>query len=156
MGWSTMPSWSRSVFNSLCPSEAIWQHRSGSTLVHVMACCREEPSYDVKQCWFIITSVYWYSVGNFSRHTLVTLQWRHNGHDSVSNHRWIPHTKGQYCRKCFHLMSHHVYSSMSSPHQAFNYMDVEVIAWISNHITYGWSLLCGKPANLEISCTEHR
>ena len=69
----------------------------------------------------------------------ITLQWRHNGRDSVSNHqphdcllnhlfrrrskitfklcvtghlcgeftgdRWIPRTNGQFCGKCFHLMT---------------------------------------------------
>ena len=46
--------------NSLCPSDAIWWHRSGSTLPQVMASC-----------------------------LMASLQWRHNGHVSVSNHQ--PH-----------------------------------------------------------------
>ena len=30
---------------SLWPSDAIWQHRSGSTLAKVMACCLAAPSH---------------------------------------------------------------------------------------------------------------
>ena len=32
-------------FNSLWPSDAIWHHRSKSTLVQVMACCLTAPSH---------------------------------------------------------------------------------------------------------------
>ena len=32
-------------FNSLRPSNAIWRHRSGSTLAQVMACCLTAPSH---------------------------------------------------------------------------------------------------------------
>ena len=54
----------------------------------------------------------------------ISLQWRHNGRDGVSNHqpqhcllnrlafvwefssdRWIPRTNGQWRGKCFHLMT---------------------------------------------------
>ena len=31
--------------NSLGPSDAIWRHRSGSTLTHVLACCLTAPSH---------------------------------------------------------------------------------------------------------------
>ena len=34
-----------SLINSLWPSDAIWQHRFGSTLIQVMACCRMVPSH---------------------------------------------------------------------------------------------------------------
>ena len=37
--------WSCWQFNSLGPSDAIWRQRSGSTLVHVMACCLTAPSH---------------------------------------------------------------------------------------------------------------
>ena len=36
--------------NSLWPSEAIWQNRSGSTLDQVMACCLMAPSHYLNQC----------------------------------------------------------------------------------------------------------
>ena len=42
------------VINSLCPSDAIWGHRSGSTLAQVMACCLMAPSHYLDQCWIII------------------------------------------------------------------------------------------------------
>ena len=40
-------------FNSLRPSDAIWRHRSGSTLAQVMACCLTAPSHYLNQCWLI-------------------------------------------------------------------------------------------------------
>ena len=39
------------TFNSLRPSDAIWRHRSGSTLAQVMACCLTAPSHYLNQCW---------------------------------------------------------------------------------------------------------
>ena len=39
--------------NSMCPSDAIWRHRSGSTLAQVMACCLTAPSHYLNQCWLI-------------------------------------------------------------------------------------------------------
>ena len=39
------------------PSEAIWQHKSGSTLAQVMACCLMAPSHYLNQCWFLISGV---------------------------------------------------------------------------------------------------
>ena len=43
--------------NSLWPSDAIWRHRSGSTLAQVMACCLKAPSHYLNQCWLIISMV---------------------------------------------------------------------------------------------------
>ena len=41
------------LFNSSKPSDAIWRHRSGSTLGQVMACCLTAPSHYLNQCWEI-------------------------------------------------------------------------------------------------------
>ena len=49
------------VVNSFRPSDAIWRHRSGSTLAQVMACCLMAPSHYLNQCWVIISKVYWHS-----------------------------------------------------------------------------------------------
>ena len=49
------------LFNSLRPSDAIWRHRSRTTLAQVMACCLTAPSHYLNQCWLIATKVYWYS-----------------------------------------------------------------------------------------------
>ena len=46
--------------NSLWSSDAIWRHRSGTTLVHVMACCLTAPSHYMNQCWRIIRKVLWH------------------------------------------------------------------------------------------------
>ena len=48
-------------FNSLWPSDAIWQQGSWSTLAQVMACCLMAPSHYLNQCWFIIIGVLWHS-----------------------------------------------------------------------------------------------
>ena len=54
--------------NSLWPSDTIWRHRSGSTLVQVMACCLTAPSHYLNQCWLIISKVQRYSAEkNFTR-----------------------------------------------------------------------------------------
>ena len=53
--------------NSLRPSDAIWQQRTGSTLAQVMACCLTAPSHYLNQCWLIISKVMWLSCeGNFT------------------------------------------------------------------------------------------
>ena len=46
--------------NSLRPSDAIWWHRSGSTLAQVMAWCLTAPSHHLNQCWLIISVVQWH------------------------------------------------------------------------------------------------
>ena len=45
--------------NWLWPSDAIWQHRSGSTLAQVMAWCLTAPNHYLNQCWLIISRVLW-------------------------------------------------------------------------------------------------
>ena len=52
--------------NSLWPSDAIWQHRSGSTIAQVMACCLTGSSHYPNQCWLIISKDLW---GNLTRDT---------------------------------------------------------------------------------------
>ena len=49
------------TLNSLWPSDAIWWHRSGSTLAQVMACCLTAPSHYLNQCWLIMNGVLWHS-----------------------------------------------------------------------------------------------
>ena len=49
---------------SLWPSVAIWWHRSGSTLVQVMAWCRQAPSHYLIRCWLFIIEALWHSVEN--------------------------------------------------------------------------------------------
>ena len=64
------PCWISSFINLLRPSDAIWCHRSGSTVAQVMAYCLIVPSCYLNQCWPIISEVQWQSPeGNFTRHT---------------------------------------------------------------------------------------
>ena len=46
---------------SLWPRDAIGSHRSGSTLVQVMAWCLTAPSHYLVQCWFLLSEVLWHS-----------------------------------------------------------------------------------------------
>ena len=46
--------------NSLWHGDAISQHRSGSTLAHVMTCCLTAPSHYLNQWSFLINEVLWY------------------------------------------------------------------------------------------------
>ena len=48
--------------NSFCPNEAIWWHRSGSTLTQIMVCCLAARSHFLKQCWLVINAVLWHSL----------------------------------------------------------------------------------------------
>ena len=51
-------------FNPLWPSYVTWQHNSGSTLPHVMACCLMAWSHYLNKCWLIISKVQWHSSEN--------------------------------------------------------------------------------------------
>ena len=51
---------SQKWFNSLCPSDAMWRHRSGSTLAQVMAWCLMAPSHYLNQYWLIVSGVLWH------------------------------------------------------------------------------------------------
>ena len=68
------------IFNSLWHTDAIWWLMWGyvSAFGQLMACCLMAPSKCLKQCWLTINGV-----------RLLTLQWRHNGRDGISNHQ--PH-----------------------------------------------------------------
>ena len=61
---------------SLWPRDAIWWHRSGSTLAQVMACCLTAPRNYLNQCWLIISKVQWHSSQfNFTRDTSAISHW---------------------------------------------------------------------------------
>ena len=49
------------LINSLRPDNAIRQHRSGSTMAQVMACCWTAPSHYLNQHWLVISEVQWQS-----------------------------------------------------------------------------------------------
>ena len=68
-------------FNSLWPNDAIWRHRSGSTLAQVMAYCLAAPSHYLNQCWLIISN----NIHVLCRDTLQSW-WRH-GTETMSNYR---------------------------------------------------------------------
>ena len=43
--------WITAIPHPLWPNDAIWQHRSGSTLAQTMACCLAALSHYLNQCW---------------------------------------------------------------------------------------------------------
>ena len=43
--------------NALWPSDAIWQHRSWSTLAQIVAWCLTAPSQYLNKCWLLINEV---------------------------------------------------------------------------------------------------
>ena len=64
--------YTKHCLNSLWPRDAIWRLRSGSTLIHVMACCLMAPSHYLNQCWLIISKAQWHPYkGNCTRDTSV-------------------------------------------------------------------------------------
>ena len=71
----TLSHWYVDKINSLWPSDAIWWHKSGSTLAQVVACCLTAPSHYLNQCW-LISQVQWRSShGNFTSYTSVIKHW---------------------------------------------------------------------------------
>ena len=49
---------------SLWPGDAMWHHRTGSTLAQVMACCLTAPSHFLNQCWLVINCFLWHCHGS--------------------------------------------------------------------------------------------
>ena len=78
-----LPQW----VNSLWHSSAIWQHRSGSTLVQIMAWCLMAPGHYLNQCWLLINRVLCNTLNAhdndnyyvFENHTINTLRPRQDG-----------------------------------------------------------------------------
>ena len=61
---------------TLWPSDAIWRHRSMSTLAQVMACCLTAPNHYLNQCWLMISEVLWHSPdSNFTEITSDIYRW---------------------------------------------------------------------------------
>ena len=68
--------------NSLWLSDAIWQHRSESTLTEVMVCFLMAPSNYLNQCWLIISEVLHHSPENFTASAPATIL--HNQFENYS------------------------------------------------------------------------
>ena len=94
--------------NSLWPSEAIWQHRSGTVFAQVMACCLMSPSYILNHFFLYIKVVLCHShERNFtwsgfelnSCHMLV--DYIFNITSASPRNQWIE-TKWLDCHPCLH------------------------------------------------------
>ena len=78
-------------FNSLWPSDAKWWHRSGWTLVQVMACCLMAPSNYLNQCWLIIKGILWHSSeSNLTR----TVNLIHDIYLEITHSKSLPYLPG--------------------------------------------------------------
>ena len=87
------------LFNSLWPSDTIWQQRSLSTLAQVMACCLTAPSHYLNQCWLTISKVPWQSPDDISmRSTADTCQ-----RNKTENWIFNITSKGQWVKSFQHL-----------------------------------------------------
>ena len=80
--------------NSMRPSDAMWWHRSRSTLVQVMACCLTAPSHYLNQCAHQSAHqrlLVVYTWGQFHRNTHeINLEssYLYNGNSSTRLERW--------------------------------------------------------------------
>ena len=91
--WYLKICWYELILNSLWPS--VWCLRACSTLAQVMAYCLTTPRHYLNQCWLAIgvSEILWYSSQckwhglSWSESGVHSLQWRHNGRDSFSNHQ---------------------------------------------------------------------
>ena len=93
------------------PNDAIWQHRSGSTLAQVMVCCLTAPSHYFNQCWLIISKIQLHSSdGNFTRDT------------SVMNDYYLGNLSYSKLCNSFHL---------SPPGQNGRHFADDIFKWIS-------------------------
>ena len=64
-------------FNSLLPIDAIWHHRSGSTLILAMACCLMAWSHYLNQCWLTINEALWhFAEGSFAENVPDIIHYR--------------------------------------------------------------------------------
>ena len=80
-------SWQYSLLNSLLPSDAIWQHRSGSILGQVMACSLTAPSHYLNWSWLIISKVLCHSSkGNSTENAHVS-----NRHNALTHWGRVTH-----------------------------------------------------------------
>ena len=103
------------LFNSLWPSDAIWQQGSRSTLAHVMACCLTAPSHYLNQCWLIISEVLWHSSeSNFTDDisAINHCNWleKYSSKISLKSHwpQWVNHCHAELCLENMKLYLHFV------------------------------------------------
>ena len=78
--------------NSLWPSDAIWQHNSGSTFAQVMTCCLTAPSHYLDQYWLLICEVVLHPTeGNFTANVQATILYNEfeNCTFEISQGEWV-------------------------------------------------------------------
>ena len=55
-------------------NDAIWQHRAGSTLAWIMACCPAAPCHCLNHCWSRVSGVLWHwPDSNFTESALAVI-----------------------------------------------------------------------------------
>ena len=81
----------------LWPSDAIWQHKSRSTLAQVMAYHLTAPSNNLNQCWHLISMVLWHlNESNFTGCARATILYNNFENDTF----WLIATfpRGQWVK----------------------------------------------------------
>ena len=100
-------------------SDAIWWHRSGSTLAQVMACCLMAPSHYLNQCLLSIYEVLWLShEGKFHRNCSYQSMklfdslwpsdtiWRHKSWSTLAQvMAWYLMAPSHYLNQCWLIIS---------------------------------------------------
>ena len=103
---STTTKWEcRKQLNSMWPSNAIWRHRSGSTLVQVMACCLMAPSHYLNQCWLSSNAFCGIHLTVMSQEVFINLI------RGLYFYNWYPFPRGQW----YKIVSSSSEQSHSSP-----------------------------------------
>ena len=90
--------------NLLWHRDAIWWHRSMSTLAHLMACCLTAPSHYMNQCWLIISHLLWYSPKSY----FIGIAQDINLGNTLENYTFniiFPSAKGQWVKHSCHIIS---------------------------------------------------
>ena len=87
------------MISSLWSSDAIWRHRTWSTLTQVMACCLTAPSHYLNQSWLIISKAQSHSSGNHitkdTPYQSLKSVWKWRAKISFKSHRgqWVSDTE---------------------------------------------------------------
>ena len=122
-----------SQFNSLWPSDSIWQQRSGSTLAQVMAWCLTAPSHYLNQCWLIISEVQWQLYeGNFARDAS-TINHQNLSENYISKISF-KFPRGQWVKKKLNYFSHLMLTHNLQIHSCIDDKKIKLWIWSFRYI----------------------
>ena len=126
--------------SSICMVNLLWQHRSGPTMVRVMACCPRAPGHNITM--IIMTTMAAQITSLTVVYSTVNSDANQRKHQSpaslafvwgIHRDRWIPRTKGQLRGKCFHLMTSSWPEPILTYHQCFAHHALALTPGSNNH-----------------------